>query len=279
MIVEARLSGNASGRVTLGGFVTLLRYGSLIGRLVARDVQARYRGSVVGAAWTLLQPLLVLALFTFVFAEVLKVRLGPEVGTASFPLFLFCGILPWQALQETLSRSAGTLFEHTALVKRNLFPVEVLPLAVAAAGLVPQAVGTAILGVALTVSGHGLCPAVAVLPVLFVLQFLLAAGLGWALAALNVFVRDIGQLLGLVLMLWVFLTPIFYPASAYPPRFAFLLAVNPLALLVEAHRDILLRGVLPGAASLGALATVAVLTFTAGHWLFQRLRPGFADLL
>jgi ABC-type polysaccharide/polyol phosphate export permease len=270
---------HAPGRVTLEGFATLLRHWSLIGRLVARDVQARYRGSLIGAAWTVLQPLLALALFTFVFAEVLKVRLGPEVGTASFPLFLFCGILPWQALQETLSRSAGTLFEHTTLVKRNLFPVEVLPLSVAAAGLVPQAVGTLILGAALVVSGHGLRPVVVALPLLFALQFLLAAGLGWALASLNVFVRDIGQILGLVLMLWVFLTPIFYPASAYPPRLAFLLALNPLALLVEAHRDILLRGVLPGVARLTVLAIFAVATFAAGHWLFRRLRPGFADLL
>jgi len=265
--------------VELGGFAALLRNRSLIARLVTRDIQARYRGSLVGAAWALIQPLVLLALFTFVFAEILKVRLEPGTGTQSFPLFLFCGILPWQALQESLSRSAGTLLEHATLVKRNLFPVEVLPLTVVASGLVSQLIGTVILGVALLLTGHGLRPAVVALPLLLALQFLLAAGLGWALSSLNVFIRDIGQVLGVALTLWVFLTPVFYPASAYPPRFAFLLVLNPLTLLVEGYRDILLRGVLPAVGSLAGLAAFAVAAFLAGHWLFRRLRPGFADLV
>jgi lipopolysaccharide transport system permease protein len=227
----------------------------------------------------LLQPLLLLALFTFVFAKVLRVRLGPEVGTASFPLFLFCGILPWQAIQESLSRSVGTLLEHTTLVKRNLFPVEVLPLSVVASALVTQAVGTVILGAALVLTGHGLRLTATALPLLIALQFLLTAGLSWALASLNVFVRDIGQVLGMALTLWVFLTPIFYPASAYPSGLAFLLSLNPLALLVEGYRDILLRGVLPGSHPLALLSTFALTVFLAGHWLFRRLRPGFTDLL
>ena len=227
----------------------------------------------------MIQPLILLALYSFVFAEILKVRLGPEVGTTSFPLFLFCGILPWQALQESLSRSASTLLEHATLIKKNLFPVEVLPVTVAASSIVSQLVGTGILVTALLATGHGLRPAAVALPALLAPQFLLMVGLGWMLASLNVFVRDVGQVLGAILTLWVFLTPIFYPASAYPARFSFLIILNPLALLVEGYRDILLRGVMPRPAHLAGLALFAVAVFGAGHWMFGRLRPGFADLV
>jgi lipopolysaccharide transport system permease protein len=247
--------------------------------LVVRDVQARYRGSIGGGTWAVIQPLILLGLFSFVFAEILKVRLGPEVGTANFPLFLFCGILPWQALSESLSRSASTLLENASLIKKNLFPVEVLPVTVALSGIVSQVIGTVILVAMLLVTGHGLALATVTLPLLLGLQFLLMVGLGWMLASLNVFLRDIGQILGAVLTLWVFLTPIFYPPSAYPRRFAFLVALNPLALLVEGYRDVLLRGLIPSAAPLAGLALFAVAVFVSGHWLFGRLRPGFADLL
>jgi len=267
------------GGVTLGALAGLARNRSLIWRFVRRDLAARYRGSIGGGAWSVIQPLILLALFNFVFAEILKVRLGPEVGTSSFPLFLFCGILPWQALAESLSRSTTTLLENATLIKKNLFPVEVLPVTLAASGVVAQMIGTLILVAALWVGGHGLSPVALMLPVLLALQFMLMVGLGWILASLNVFVRDIGQVLGAVLTLWVFLTPIFYPPSAYPPRFAFLVAINPLAILVEGYRDIFLRGAAPPATAFLTLALFAGSALAAGHWIFGRLRPGFADVV
>lgn len=263
----------------LEGFVGLVRHRSLIWRLAVRDLQARYRGSIGGGVWSVVQPLILLVLFNFVFAEILKVRLGPEVGTASFPLFLFCGILPWQALQESLVRSASTLLEHSSLIKRTLFPVEVLPITLAASGIVTQMIGTTILVAALLLTGHGLGLAALALPVLVVLQFAFMVGLGWVLASLNVFIRDIGQVLGLILTLWLFLTPIFYPPSIYPARFAFVLALNPLALLVEGYRDILLRGVIPPVATFAGLGLSAGAAFVLGHWIFGRLRPGFPDVV
>lgn len=263
----------------LEGFVGLVRHRSLIWRFVVRDLQARYRGSIGGGAWSVIQPLILLVLFNFVFAEILKVRLGPEVGTASFPLFLFCGILPWQALQESLMRSTSTLLEHSSLIKRTVFPVEVLPATLAASGIVTQMVGTAILVGALLVTGHGLSGAVTALPALIALQFLLMVGLGWILASLNVFIRDIGQVLGLILTLWLFLTPIFYPPSIYPPRLAFLVALNPLALLVEGYRDILLRGAIPPMTTFAGLGLAGAAAFVLGRWIFGRLRPGFADVV
>lgn len=263
----------------LEGFVGLVSHRSLIWRFVVRDLQARYRGSIGGGVWSVVQPLILLVLFNFVFAEILKVRLGPEVGIASFPLFLFCGILPWQALQESLVRSASTLLEHSSLIKRTLFPVEVLPVTLAASGIVTQMIGTAILVAALLLTGHGLGVAALALPILVALQFVLMVGLGWILASLNVFVRDIGQVLGLILTLWVFLTPIFYPPSLYPERFAFLVALNPLALLVEGYRDILLRGVIPPVATFLTLGFLGAATYMAGHWVFARLRPGFPDVV
>ena len=252
----------------------------LVARFAARDLQSRYRGSTVGALWMVLQPLLLLGIFTFVFAQVLRVRLGQETGTSSFPLFLFCGMLPWQAIQEGLVRASTSVLEQPSLVKRTIFPLVILPLPPIVAALVQQAVATVLLGIILVITGHPvLSLALLFLPFLFVCQWLLTTGLGWALAATQVYIRDVGTFLGSALTVWVFLTPIFYPASLYPTGLAPLMRWNPLALLVEAYRDILLRGHIPDLFGLVVLAAVGLAAFAAGHALFRRLSPSFADLL
>lgn len=266
--------------VTLVSLSALRVHWKLVARFAARDLQSRYRGSIVGGLWMVLQPLLLLGIFTFVFAQVLRVRLGQEVGTESFALFLFCGMLPWQGIQEGLTRASTSVLEQPSLVKRTIFPLVVLPLPPTVAALVQQGIATLVLGIILLVTGHPVVsPALLLLPFVVACQWLLTAGLGWGLAAAQVYIRDVGTFLGSALTVWVFLTPIFYPASLYPQGLAPILRWNPLALLVEAYRDILLRGMIPDLLAMTILAAVGLAIFVGGHALFKRLAPGFADLL
>lgn len=257
----------------------LLARWPLITSFVRRDLQGRYRGSFGGMLWTVLSPLVLLGLFTLVFSKILKIRLGPESGTTEFAFFLFCGMLPWTAIQEALSRSTHVLLENTHLIKRSLFPAAVLPVPPALAALVQQAIGTGVLLAALVATGHGLSMVVPFLAVLMALQVVFTIGLGWMLASLTVFFRDIGQLLGLALTLWVFLTPIFYPPSMMPEELRFLLAINPLARLVESYRAVLLEGRLPPAGHVLWLAIFAGASSLAGYATFRKLEPAFADVL
>lgn len=256
----------------------LARHRGLIRAFTARDILARYRGSVGGLAWSVVQPLALLALYTLVFSWILEIRLGPDVGTDSFALFLLAGLLPWQAIQEGLTRSAGVLLEHSMLVKRTPFPTDILPVYVSFSALTFQLIGTAVLLVAM-LPRRPPTPALLAFPVLLALQVLLTVGLGWMIASVNVYVRDVGQLLGIALTLWMFLTPIVYPPSLVPAGLRFLLGVNPLALLVEGYRRILLQGSWPSPVSLTILAAMALAAFSGGFALFRRLQPGFADVL
>jgi ABC-type polysaccharide/polyol phosphate export permease len=257
----------------------LVAHRLLLARLVARDLASRYRGSAVGLLWAVLHPLAFLLLYTFVFSWVLEVRLGPDVGTPHFPLFLLAGLLPWQAIQEALGRATGVILGQPSLVKRTPFPTEILPATVVLSALAAQLVGTALLVVLLAGFGQPPRPALLLFPVLLGLQVVLTLGLGWALASLNVYLRDVGHLLGIGLTLWMFLTPVFYPPTLFPRPARFLLVINPLAVLVESYRAILLRGVWPAPAPLLALGLLAAGLFAGGFWLFRRLQPGFADAI
>lgn len=262
-----------------GALALLYRHRALIRAFTARDLQSRYRGSVGGFLWAVAHPLALLLLYTFVFSWILEIRLGPEVGTPYFPVFLLAGLLPWQAVQEALSRSTGVLLEHPTLVKRTPFPTEILPAFVTLSALVAQLIGTALLILLLVALGRLPGASLALLPLLWGLQIVMTLGIGWGLASLNVYLRDVGHLLGIGLTLWLFLTPIFYPPSLFPRAARFLLLVNPLAVLMDAYRAILLRGAWPDPALLLLLALFAAAFFSLGFWLFRRLQPGFADVV
>ena len=257
----------------------ILAHKPLIMSFVRRDIQSRYRSSVGGLLWTVLNPLLLLGLFTFVFSSILKIRLGPESGTTEFAFFVFCGLLPLTAIQEGVTRSAHVLIENANLIKRSLFPAYILPLSPALAAFVHQAIGTGVLLLALLTTGHGLSVFLPFLAVVMALQVVFTVGLGWLLASLTVFFRDIGQFLGLAFTMWMFVTPIVYPPSMVPPTFRFLLTVNPLALLVECYRAILLQGGLPPIGDVLRLAAFAAGTSLAGYVTFRKLEPAFADVL
>jgi ABC-type polysaccharide/polyol phosphate export permease len=251
----------------------------LIGTFVKRDVRGRYKGSAMGLFWSLVHPLVMLCLFWFLFSAILRVKVGADEGTTIFGLYLAAGMLPWNAFSESLARSTGIIVENGPLIKRTLFPSEILPIFLVISGIVHELIGLGVLLAVLLITGHTLSPMLMLLPVVMVFQIAFTLGLSWVLAAVNVFVRDVGQLLTLVLTLWVFLTPIYYPPSVMPERFRPLVALNPMAGFVDAYRAIILRGALPHAASLVAMAAASLPAFLIGHVLFQKMRPSFPDVI
>ncbi len=263
----------------MGGLLGLYRHGALIQNFVKRDLQVRYKGSAIGLLWSVVHPLVMLILYTYIFSAILKVRVGAPEGTDSFAIYLFCGLLPWNAFAEGVNRSTGVILEHANLIKRTIFPAEVLPIYPVVSGIVTQLIGLGILLAALLVTAHPLSSLIVILPAILLLQCALTVGLSWIVAAFTVFVRDLGQIVGMVLTIWVFLTPIFYPPTLIPDRLRFLLLINPMYAVVESYRSLILKGRIPPWESLAWLACVALAVFLLGHRVFTRMQGAFADVL
>ena len=263
----------------LAPFRTLIVHRKVIGTFVRRDIRGRYVNSVLGLAWAVIQPLSLLVLYTFVFSVVLGIRLGRDTSTTGFAFYLFCGMLPWLAFAEGLTRSTSAIVDHAHLIKKVVFPSEILPAYVVASALVTELIALGIFVVVASVFYQPPGWTLLGLPVVIAFQVMLTLGLGWFLASLNVFLRDIGQGLGLALTLWMLLTPIFYPPDMVPPRFRWVLGWNPLHYLVQAYRDVLLDHRLPALSHLVALGTIAVAAFLAGSWFFRRSKNAFIDVI
>lgn len=263
----------------MGRILGLYRHRTLIWSFVKRDLLARYRGSTVGLFWSVIHPLIMLGLYTFVFSTILKVRVGASEGTDQFALYLFCGLLPWNAFAEGLNRSTGVILENTNLIKRAVFPSEILPVYPVITGIVAELIGFVILVAALLLTGRPIGPVMLLLPVILLLQAVLTIGLAWIIAGITVFIRDLGQMLGMMLTLWVFLTPIFYPPSVIPETLRVFLAVNPMYALVEAYRSVILRGEFPALGGVVLTALIGIVIFLVGYRVFTKMQPVFADVL
>jgi lipopolysaccharide transport system permease protein len=253
----------------------------LVRTLATRELAARYRGSLLGVVWTVLTPIVMIAIYTFIFAGIFGARFGKQSDAAGwdYALYIFCGLLPWTAFAETLQTSATTILTHVNLVKRVVFPLATLPVSHACAAFVNQLCGTfVLLALALALRGR-LHATVLWLPLLWMLQMLFVCGLSWFVAALGVFLRDTPQGLSLVLTAWLFLTPIIYPLAVVPESYRSYLAFNPWTPLVESHRRVILDGTAPDFAGLTYFAVVALLVFAGGYFWFARTRRGFADVI
>lgn len=261
------------------GVLRIYRHRALIGNFVKRDLLARYKGSTIGLFWAVIHPLVMLGLYTFVFSSILKVRVGAEEGTEHFALYLLCGLLPWNAFSEGISRSAGIIVEHANLIKRVIFPSEILPVYPVIAGIINELIGFGILFTVLLAVGHPMRLVILALPAILLLQWTLTTGLAWLVAGITVFIRDLGQTLGLILTLWIFLTPIFYTPALVPQNLHPWLKANPMFLLVEAYRDLILRGRLPAWESVAMLSLMALGINYVGYRVFARMQPAFADVL
>ncbi len=267
---------------SLGRFArTLHEHRYLLWQLAVREFLGPFRGSVLGAFWAWITPLVLLFVYAFVFSFVFRMKWGGDVsqGFLAYGLILFASFIPFSFLSTALNRSASLIVSHGGLVSKVVFPLEILPASVLVSCLLQLAVTTSILAVvaplALDAPLSGLLRAVPVIA----LHLLLTAGLTFFLSSLAVFVRDLGNVVGIALQILFFLTPITYPESAFPRRFQWVLDLNPLAVVVRLWREALIFGRGPSLTSLGILATMAVLSFALGYWWFHRTRKAFVEVL
>lgn len=259
---------------------SLWRNRSLIRASVKREVLGRYRGSALGLLWSFFNPLFMLAVYTFVFSEVFKARwsAGSESKT-EFALVLFAGLIVFNLFAECVSRAPGLILSNPNYVKKVVFPLEILPFVTLLSAFYHLLISLTVWLVAYLIL-FGLPHVTVLLFPLVILPFLLfIMGLCWALASLGVFLRDVSQFIGVVVTTLMFLSPIFYPASALPETYRQLLYLNPLTPVIEMSRDVLYWGKLPDFAMLALylLATSAIAWL--GFAWFQKTRKGFADVL
>lgn len=251
----------------------------LIFSFAKRDLLGRYKGSALGIAWAVLTPVVMIAIFTFIFAGIFGARFGAGDSHWDYALYLFCGLLPWTMFQETVQQSSNTIVTNANLVKRVVFPLETLPAAQALAALGNQLFATIALLIATIFIRQSLQLTALWLPVLLIPQLLLALGAAWLIASLGVFLRDIAQGITLLLMAWMYLTPIIYPESIVPERFRWFIGINPFTSLVRSYRRVFLDGLAPDWRGLLYFSAVALVVFVFGYWWFARTRKNFADVI
>lgn len=257
----------------------LLQYRELLKEFVVRDLQGRYVGSTMGLFWSVINPIVMLMVYTFIFSGILKVKLGAEPGFTNFALYLFCGMLPWTAFQETVQRSTTCIVDNGNLIKKLVFPAKILPLYIACSSLITEMISVVIFLAAIGIILKFISPYFLLLPVILFFQILFALGLSYFLATVNVFFRDTSPLISVVMTLWMFMTPIFYPASMVPERFQNIYMLNPMAHLVNIYRDIFLQGQMFDAGNFIYFGASALGVYLIGYALFTRYHRKFVDLL
>ena len=255
----------------------LIRYRGLIQSLVARDLKARYRGSVLGLLWSFINPLLLLSIYTFVFTIVLPNR---SPIAQPYALFMFCGILPWNWFSSSMMEGSGSLLAGGNLIKKVLFPAEILPIVNVLANMVHYFLGLLILAAFLIGYRHWPDPlGLLWFPVVVLVQLVFTVGLALFLSALTVHYRDVRDLLSNLLMFWFFATPIIYPWQDDSVRkYKWLFDLNPFTHLAVSYQEILFfPGPVGHAKWLLAMGVFSVFVFLGGYWFFDRLRDSFAE--
>ncbi|WP_460207810.1 ABC transporter permease [Scytonema sp. NUACC21] len=255
----------------------------LLRTLVRRDLEAKYKGSVLGNLWPLLNQLSQLLIYVYVFSIVLKLKVNLKTlpdNNFTFGLWLFAGLLPWIAFNNGLLQAATSVIVQPNLVKKVVFPLALLPLVPILSAFIESSFGLVALIFFVALTSHTLHITLALLPLVWVPQLLLTAGLGYFVAGLTVFLRDIPQTLTVILNLWFYLTPIIYPASAIPEQWRFYVFwFNPMTAIAEVYRDLILAGEVKHWGEWEVASLVAIAVFYGGLWSYKRLQPAFADVL
>lgn len=258
---------------------SIWKHRRLLRRMAERDLRQRYVGSTLGFAWAAIHPLLFVSIYTFIFTFVFGPRLTQGGPVGAYALYVVTGLLPWVSFSEVASKATQTMAEHRNLVKFVVFPVQILPLTSLYATALSQGVGlAAVLALAVAMRG-GLDAALLLLIPTIVCQIIFLTGVAWLLGAVGAVFRDIKELVQVVLMVGMFLTPIFYQERDVPSRLRIVLLFNPMTHLVRLYRDALLGQGVQHPASLAVFAVCAVATMALGFVAFERVRVFLSDIL
>ncbi len=253
----------------------------LIKYLSQRQIARSYQGSHLGLAWAFLSPLLTVVMFTLIFSEVLGIRFRAVTGdpVLNFGLYFYCGLIPFLAYSQALSTGVSVVRRNSALVKGVVFPIEILPLTTVISSLIQNTFGVGALMFVLVLLERELHLTVLLLPLVLVPQFLFTLGLCYLMAVAGTYVPDVRETLKAVVRMTFFITPILYPTGKVPEKYSFLVDYNPLAVLVDAYRNLILEGKLPDATSAFYFSLFALALFAVGFVVFNRVKHTFADVL
>lgn len=252
----------------------------LIAQMAQRDVIGRYRGSVLGIVWSFFNPVLMLTVYTFVFSVVFKARWNVEAGSKTeFAIVLFVGLIVFGLFSECLNRAPGMVLSNPNYVKRVVFPLEVLPWVGVSAALFHAAVSMVVLLIFCFMAGQPLPWTLILFPLVLLPLLLLSLGLGWLLSSLGVFLRDVGHVISVLSTVLMFASPVFYPISALPDGYQHLMLLNPLAIILEQARNVVLWGILPDFLALTGVTLLSTLVACLGFAWFQKTRSRFADVI
>lgn len=255
-------------------FLPFTEYGYLLSQLVQREIKARYKQSIVGYAWILLNPLAQLLVYSFVFSLVVRF----PTGNVPYPLFLFVGLLPWTFTQTSLANATQSLVENSSLLRKVQFPREVIPFAVVAAKAVDLGLASLLLILFLLAYQVTLQPSMLAVIPLFILQVVLTTGLSLLFSSFNLFYRDVQYLVNLFLLLWLYLTPVVYPFHLVPEQYQTILLLNPLVGIIEGYRAALFGGQIVQPALWSSIVLSGGI-FIFGWLVFKKGEKIFADVV
>lgn len=248
--------------------------------MIRREVIGRYRGSLLGLLWSFFHPIIMLFVYTFVFSVVFTARWGSEAESQTeFAIILFAGLLVYNLFAEVVGRSPELVLSNVNYVKKVVFPLDILPIVATGSALLHTVVSIGVLLVfTLIINGH--VPYTAFLiPLVMAPLLLMTLGISWLLSSLGVYLRDVSHTIGILIVILLFLSPVFYPVSALPEAFQQYMGMNPLSLIIEETRNVLIWGKVPDWTGLGIYTIVSALVAIAGLLWFQKTRDGFADVL
>ncbi len=257
-------------------FHMLFRHRRLIWNLTLLDFRLRYAGSRLGLVWLLLAPLLMLGAYLLLFGGILRVRPDQSSTGVEYGLLIACGLLPWIGFSEGVTRGTASVLAQRNLIKSQVFPMELFPVSAVCAGLIGQLCGTLLLLVLLALRGM-LGPNLAVLPFLLILQALFTVGLVWFLSCVNIIYRDTSQVVVLLMVLLMFVSPIAYTQEMAPAGLKLVVELNPISYLIEGYRNALLYNQFPNVRGLVVFGGLALLVLLAGYRYFMHLRRVLPD--
>lgn len=253
---------------------------SLISQMTKREVIGRYRGSVMGLTWSFFNPILMLAVYTFVFSEIFKARwAGVETGKGGFAVLLFVGMIVHGLFAECANRAPSLVMTNSNYVKKVVFPLEILPVITLGSALFHSCISLLVLLAAQFMIMGQIYWTALLFPLILVPLILATLGASWFLASLGVYLRDVGHVITVFTTVLLFLSPVLYPTAALPDAYKPWLKLNPLTYIIEESRSVLLFGNLPHWGSLGVAVIAGAVMAYIGFWFFQKTRKGFADVI
>ena len=249
----------------------IYQYRHMIKTLVKQDINGRYKGSFFGFLWTLLNPLLMLAVYSLVFQFVFR------TGIENYSIYLFICLMPWNAFANTIAVGTTCVSNNASILKKVYFPREVLPLAVVISNTIQYFFSAVIIFIALIISGVGVFWVAIFLPVIVLIQAIFSLGLIMLLSAANVYIRDVQYIMNPVMMIWMYACPILYSISMVPEKFLGIYKLNPMTLIMQEYQNILYNKTLPNFASLGIVFAISIIVLIIGYLVFNKLQRRFAE--